>query len=261
MCQCNDILRKAQISRKMALVQQFRFPAAKAGFSSMFPDQRGTCPTMAIKISDQFDGGAIEVVSAKEARSIDLRIRKDSHSDFLQWFYFRLQGARDQACTMRFLNAGDTTYPQGWVDYQAVASYDGQDWFRVPTVYDGKVMTVSHTPEHDSVYYAYFEPYSFERHLSLVDSLQASPLVRVEDLCNTVDGRDLNLLVVGDAAAAQRAPGVLVEGQQILSVKPDLAGLRNHVVGQKSHQRMGAHRLSRTRFADDAKDLASGEIE
>jgi murein tripeptide amidase MpaA len=159
---------------------------------------------MPIKISHQFDAGAIEVVSAENPQAIGLRIRKDSRSDFLQWFYFRLQGARDQECTIHFLNAGDTTYPDGWKNYQVAASYDNREWFRVPTAFDGKVMTVSHTPEHDSVYYAYFEPYSFERHLSLVDSLQASPLVRVEDLCNTVDGRDLNLLVVGDAAAAQK---------------------------------------------------------
>ncbi len=159
---------------------------------------------MPIKISHQFDAGAIEVVSAASAQAIDVKIRKDSHSDFLQWFYFRLQGARDEDCTIRFLNAGETTYPAGWTDYQVVASYDNQEWFRVPTTFDGKVMTVSHTPEFDSVYYAYFEPYSFERHLSLIDSVQASPLVRVADLGDTVDGRDLNLLVVGDPAAANK---------------------------------------------------------
>jgi murein tripeptide amidase MpaA len=159
---------------------------------------------MPIKISHQFDAGAIEVVSADYPQQIDLKIRKDSHSDFSQWFFFRLQGARDQDCTIRFLNASETTYPEGWKDYQVVASYDSQEWFRVPTTYDGKVMTVSHTPECDSVYYAYFEPYSFERHLSLIDGVQASPLVRVEDLGNTVDGRDFNMLVVGNPAATKK---------------------------------------------------------
>jgi murein tripeptide amidase MpaA len=159
---------------------------------------------MSIKISHQFDAGAIEVVSAASAQAIELNIRKDSHSDFSQWFYFRLQGARDEDCTIRFLNAGKTTYPNGWKDYQVVASYDNQEWFRVPTTFDGMVMTVSHTPEFDSVYYTYFEPYSFERHLSLIDSVQASPLVRIGDLGNTVDGRDLNMVVVGDPAAAKK---------------------------------------------------------
>jgi murein tripeptide amidase MpaA len=159
---------------------------------------------MAIKISHQFDAGAIEVVSADSAQAIDLHIRKDSHSDFLQWFYFRLQGARGQSCTLRFLNAGQTTYPEAWKNYRAVASYDNERWFRVPTTFDGTVMTVSHTPEYDSVYYAYFEPYSQERHGRLLDRLQVSPLVRLEDLGNTVDGRDFTLLVVGNPAAAKK---------------------------------------------------------
>ncbi|HAK91284.1 MAG TPA: hypothetical protein DCP94_06695, partial [Massilia timonae] len=67
---------------------------------------------------------------------------------------FRLQGARGQAVTMRFLNAGQATYPKGFEGYQAVASYDTENWFRVPTSFDGQVMTVEHTPELDSVYYA-----------------------------------------------------------------------------------------------------------
>ncbi len=159
---------------------------------------------MPIKVSHHFDAGAIDVVSTAEASAIDLKVRKDSHSDFLQWFYFRVQGAGGQACTIRLLNAGETSYPDGWQDYQAVASYDNEVWFRVPTTFDGKVLTINHTPEYDSVFYAYFEPYSFERHLSLIGRAQASPLVRVEDLGNTVDGRDFNLLVVGDPAAQKK---------------------------------------------------------
>ena len=76
---------------------------------------------MSIKISSQFDAGAIDVVSATSAASIELNIRKDSHADITQWFYFRLQGAQGEACTIRFLNAGKTAYPDGWNDYQAMA--------------------------------------------------------------------------------------------------------------------------------------------
>jgi murein tripeptide amidase MpaA len=159
---------------------------------------------MPIKISQQFDGGAIEIVRADSPADIHLNIRKDSHADITQWFYFRLQGARDQACTMRFLNAGTAAYPDGWAGYRAVASYDRESWFRVPTSYDGEVLTIEHTPEHDSVYYAYFEPYPWDRHLALLDSAQLSPRVRMLDLGSTVEGRDMNLLVIGDPAAATK---------------------------------------------------------
>ena len=159
---------------------------------------------MSIKISCQFDAGAIDVVNAKSASAIDLNIRKDSHANITQWFYFRLQGAQGEACTLRFLNAGQTAYPDGWNDYQAMASYDRVNWFRVPTTFDGQVMTIEHTPGMDSVYYAYFEPYSWERHLELLDRAQMSEHVRMLDLGNTVEGRDMNLLVVGDPAAAKK---------------------------------------------------------
>ncbi|HEV7855640.1 MAG TPA: M14-type cytosolic carboxypeptidase [Herminiimonas sp.] len=159
---------------------------------------------MTIKISAHFDAGAIEVIHADNAQTIDLNLRKDSHADIAQWFYFRLQGARGQRCTMRFLNAGESTYPDGWKDYQAVASYDRKNWFRVPTSFDGRVLTIAHTPQFDSVYYAYFEPYSWERHLELLGRAQLSVLAHVEDLGSTVDGRDLNMIVIGNAAARKK---------------------------------------------------------
>ena len=159
---------------------------------------------MSIKISSQFDAGAIDIVSATSADAIDLNIRKDSAAEIRQWFYFRLQGAQGEACTIRFLNAGKAAYPAGWEDYQAMASYDRVNWFRVPTTFDGDVMTISHTPGMDSVYYAYFEPYSWERHLELLDRAQMSEHVRMLDLGSTIDGRDMNLLVIGDPDAKRK---------------------------------------------------------
>ncbi|MGE5650532.1 MAG: M14-type cytosolic carboxypeptidase [Bacillota bacterium] len=156
---------------------------------------------MPITISQQFDAGAIEVIRADSPATIDLTLRKDNHADFLQWFHFRLQGARGQECVMRFLNAGQAAFPQGWENYQAVASYDLENWFRVPTTYDGQVLTVRHVPERDSVYYAYFEPYSWERHLRLLGKVEKHPFARVERLGATVDGRDLDLAVIGNPDA------------------------------------------------------------
>ncbi|NMM28823.1 MAG: carboxypeptidase family protein [Glaciimonas sp.] len=159
---------------------------------------------MSITISQQFDAGAIEVVRADDPQNIVLNLRKDSSAEFTQWFYFRLQGARDRPCTMRFLNAGKATYPDGWKDYQAVASVDREHWFRVPTTFDGEVMTVLHTPTSDVVYYAYFEPYSWERHLSLLGRIASAPLVRLESLGRTIQGREMDLVVVGNPVASKK---------------------------------------------------------
>ena len=65
-------------------------------------------------------------------------------------------------------------------------------------------MTVRHTPEQDSVYYAYFEPYPWERHLRLLARVQSAPSARVEDLGSTLDGRDLNMVVFGNPEAGKK---------------------------------------------------------
>jgi murein tripeptide amidase MpaA len=159
---------------------------------------------MPIKISQLFDSGAIEVVKAERPDQIDLKLRSDSHADIHQWFHFRLQGARGQACTIRFLNAGQATYPKGFEGYQVRASYDTENWFCVPTTFDGQVMTARFTPELDSVYFAYFEPYSWERHLRLLGEVAENPAARVLDIGSTVDGRDMNLVVIGNTAAEKK---------------------------------------------------------
>jgi murein tripeptide amidase MpaA len=152
---------------------------------------------MSISITSQFDAGAIDIVSAENPADIRLRIRPDSHADFAQWFYFRVGDVRDEALTMTFENAADCAFADGWRDYRAVASYDRINWFRVPTRYDGRVMTIEHTPDFDAVYYAYFEPYSEERHAGFIGAVQQMPHATLTDIGRTVQGRPMSLLTLG----------------------------------------------------------------
>lgn len=155
-----------------------------------------------LHISTQFDSGAIEVVSLQDHRNIELNIRKDTAADFAQWFHFALHGAVGLPVTLKFLNASQCAYPGGWEGYRVVASHDRQHWFRIDTQYDGHVMTARMTPETNCVYFAYFEPYSFEQHLDLIGSAAASPHVRVERLGSTVQGRDMTMLRITNDASA-----------------------------------------------------------
>lgn len=155
-----------------------------------------------MKISTQFDAGSIDVVSAERYDDIQLRLRPDNAAGFAQWFHFRLQGVAYQPCVLRILNACDAAYPEGWDDYQACASYDRSNWFRVPTRYENGELVIEHTPLSNSVYYAYFEPYSHERHLDLIGEAQGSGLCQLDDLGSTLDGRDINLLTVGNQVAS-----------------------------------------------------------
>ena len=154
------------------------------------------------KISSNFDAGAISVIDSTDSQNIRLALRGDNAASFSQWFYFRLQGAAYQPCRIRIENAGQSSYPEGWEDYQATASYDRSNWFRVPTRYEGGVLTIEHTPLAGSVYYAYFEPYSHEQHLNLLGDAQGSGLCQIDDLGSTAQGRDINLLTIGHQAAS-----------------------------------------------------------
>ncbi|MDO4878621.1 MAG: M14-type cytosolic carboxypeptidase [Neisseria sp.] len=151
-----------------------------------------------LKVSCNFDGGSVSVKDLSDPGAVRLALRPDNAADFSQWFYFRLQGAAYQNCVLRFENAGQSSYPDGWEGYQARASYDRRNWFCVPTRYEDGVLVIEHTPLANSVYYAYFEPYSEEQHLNLLGEAQGSGLCQIEDLGSTVQGRDLNLLTIGN---------------------------------------------------------------
>lgn len=151
-----------------------------------------------MRISSSFDGGRIEVVKVDDSDDIQVKIKKDSHSDFLQWFSFRLQGVKDQNCTLKIINASETSYAEGWQDYDICASTDREEWFRIPANYDGKQLTVDFITDTDDIYFAYFAPYSFERHLNLLAYAQHSELTTLINLGVTIDGRDFDHLVIQD---------------------------------------------------------------
>lgn len=152
-----------------------------------------------IHISSQFDSGNIEVIDARDASNIRLRIRQDSQSDFFQWFHFRLHDVRGQALRLVIENAGEASYAGGFEGYRCAASYDRQAWFRLPdTTYDGQALTIEFTPECDTVWLAYFEPYSQERHLDFIARCAASGLARVDRIGTSLQGRDIDRVRIGE---------------------------------------------------------------
>ncbi len=160
-------------------------------------------------VSSCFDSGAVQVVDLSDPARLRLRLRPDSAADIRQWFHFRLQGARGVACRLRLEDADLAAFPDGWQGYRAVASYDRRAWFRVPAHFDGQALVIEHTPEADSVYYAYFEPYSGERHLDLLGRACLHARTRVERLGATAGGRDLDLVTVGEPASGKRKVWVI----------------------------------------------------
>jgi murein tripeptide amidase MpaA len=157
-----------------------------------------------MQISANFDSGNIDVISAKDPSNIQLAIKKDNQSAFYQWFHFKLHNTEYAEHVMHLTNAGKSAYVDGWKDYQAVASYDRQHWFRVPTEFDGENLTITFTPEYDATYFAYFAPYSYERHQDLIHNAQLDIDCQLQVLGQTLDGRDMSVLKVGEEGVGKK---------------------------------------------------------
>ena len=153
---------------------------------------------MTLHINAAFDSGNIIVESADDPQDIRLSIRNDTNSHFYQWFNFRAVGAKETSCTFRIINAAGAAFPTAWDGYQVAASYDRETWFRIAdTAYENGHLVWNHRPEQDSVYYAYFAPYSMERHADLISDCLQYDAVSLEVIGETVQGQSLDCLRVG----------------------------------------------------------------
>jgi len=154
--------------------------------------------TTTIAVSAAFDSGNIVVRRVAGPQDIELAIRKDHQSDFYQWFHFRLTGAADQEVVIRIVDLAGSAYPLGWPGYRACVSEDRLLWTRAETSYANGTLTIRYRPETNGVWFAYFAPYSMERHHDLIAEIAQEPGVEIEVLGQTLDGQDLDLVTLGD---------------------------------------------------------------
>ncbi|MDG2003789.1 MAG: M14-type cytosolic carboxypeptidase [Novosphingobium sp.] len=153
-----------------------------------------------IEISSQFDSGNIEVLSVNGSEA-SLAIRKDCDSEFFQWFHFRVAGAKGRDLVLRLTGLGEAAYPRGWTNYRACVSEDRQRWNRAETHWDerqdGGTLTIRYTPSSDLSWFAYFAPFSLERHHDMVARASGGSSVTCRSLGTSLDGRSIDCLEMG----------------------------------------------------------------
>ncbi len=158
-----------------------------------------------IRIDSQFDSGNIEVLSI-EGATARLGIPADHLSEFRQWFHFRVTGAAGREIELKIVDLQTSAYPQGWPGYRACVSEDRDFWGRADTSYDktadGGTLTIRYTPASDVAWFAYFAPYSMERHHDLVAEAAASEGVGYRHLGHTLDGQPIDCLEMGEGETA-----------------------------------------------------------
>ena len=154
---------------------------------------------MTVSINAAFDSGNIRLV-AIEGDRIDLEIVRDAQSDFYQWFYFRVAGARGKRLTFRIVNAGASAYPFGWPGYKVRASTDRQDWRMADTSYEGGVLSWDWHGDTELAWFAYFAPYTMEMHEALVARTALQPGFSHRELGRSLDGQAIDCFTVGSGA-------------------------------------------------------------
>ena len=156
---------------------------------------------MTIQIDCAFDSGNIEVLDIADTTAT-LAIRKDQQSDFFQWFHFRVTGAAGRALTLKITGLEASAYPGGWPGYRAAVSEDREFWGRADSSYDkaeaGGTLTIRYTPMGGQVWFAYFAPYSWERHQDLIATTALAEGVEHRVLGLTLDGRTIDCLDLGE---------------------------------------------------------------
>ena len=169
-----------------------------------------------MRITANFDAGNIDVISLEDKNNIELAIRPDVGGEFFQWFNFRLEGEINEQYVLNILNAAQAAFPAGWKDYQAVASYDREYWFRLPTSYQDGKLTINVEMEYDTIQIAFFAPYSYERHQDLLAAVQMHPFVTLEHLGDTLDKRDLTLVKIsdGDSSSEDNKRNIWITARQ-----------------------------------------------
>ena len=157
--------------------------------------------TTPIQIDAAFDSGNIEVLSIAGATA-RLAIRKDAHSDFYQWFHFRVAGVQGRELTLKITGLAGSAYPDGWPGYRAAVSEDRDFWGRADSSYDagedGGTLTIRYRPDGNLAWFAYFAPYSMERHHDLVAAMTEADGVDYRVLGYSLEGQAIDCLELGE---------------------------------------------------------------
>lgn len=154
-------------------------------------------------IDADFESGNILVEATTESEMV-LSIRSDSQASDYQWFYFRATVPPEKLCQYRIKNADGASYPQAWAEYDVLASYDMQDWFRIPTHYNNGHLVWQLQAEQNTVSFAFFVPYSAERREHLLTEAASTTNVKHRSLGKTNEDRDIDCLVFADGESANK---------------------------------------------------------
>jgi len=186
---------------------------------SDLPTESKSFADVSVSISDTFDGGNIKFISSrlneneKDTTDIILHIKPDRYTELekighMQYFCFRVTVGglgfppENKNHKIRYIiaNAEATSYPEAWIGSTVCYTSnieDSDSWRRnQDTIYsDGQLSWEHEHSKNGSLFFSYFPPYSFSRHLGLIS--RCSQYADTTSLGQSLDGRDIDCITLG----------------------------------------------------------------
>ena len=202
-----------------------------------------------IRFTTDFESGSLDSVELKKAAMVSSQMQKpeilfefDIYSRLDpanpadpklapsgRWFYFKMERVKDKQITLNFHN----TDPK-----RPYYSYDGENFTRFSPEEAPEYGKITKRFEHDTVYIAYFPPYTVSYLNSRIDQWSRRGCVKVESIGKSEHGRQMPLLTVTEP-------------------NPDLPDNKKHVV--YIHGRIHTSETPASWHLDKLIDLITGD--
>lgn len=133
-----------------------------------------------------FDSGNLQSVSTTDSVNFTVRVNSDIVG---RWFYFKMKNVKNRYVAVTIQNS-DATRP--------MYSYDNKNWYRFTEQESPQRNVFRKTYTEDSVYVAYYVPYSVTQLNEKINQLNNNPFVKIDTIGFSEQNRPLIVLTLTD---------------------------------------------------------------
>ncbi len=133
-----------------------------------------------------FDSGNLQSVSTSDSINFSIRVNSDIVG---RWFYFKMKNVKNRYVAVTIQNS-DVTRP--------MYSYDNKNWIRFTAEESPQKNVFRKTYKEDSVYVAYYVPYSLTQLNEKIKQLVNNPYVKIDTIGFSEQNRPLIVLTITD---------------------------------------------------------------
>lgn len=170
-------------------------------------------------INSNFDSGSINILSTNIGEKnchFKLSLQKEIINEGNKsqyWFYFKVGNIKNKTCFFSLHTHVDCN--NGFKQFGVSMSYDNKKWIRYKTnqtnkktkckinnrslsVRSTKMVTWKIKPKHNTIWFAYYVPYPFEKSTKLIHSLSKKSFITKNVIGKSHDNRTIHMLTIGN---------------------------------------------------------------